>query len=472
MLKKYFLMLFIVFSSTIYSLEVNRDFIEIDLDLTVEFENYVGPYLFYNSVEEIRSIGSFLAERITPNTKSDANYLDKYLIAHRPQLEWEVEKSSCDVFQITSLALIDNVNNIELIISQYLMDNYGYSLNDSDLLAHLIVIYNAVNRGNADHFNHYTTDSVLTDNVEILGLDLQYQNWPGKTFIYIPLSNNISLGKLSNIDSDVLVEPSVINSIKLKDDKDIELREDIIEFKEREIDEITKTIEDSAVEINELEKKNEVEPSEIVKENIEELNTATKELKEELEDKEVKVLELRDDLAEDKNKLIVKEDQNIQKDKFPYIINRLVNSERHGQLVYVDINGNIVDKGVVNSIRNNSYETSGDYMYVIAGGDSENQLITLGQIANKSLSILGWAKVPCYESAPIIIKEKKIYTIIEIDSEYYIGEFNQELLLLRRSATNLVKESYILLKNGTFYIQGKYNSIKLANLSDFIIVSE
>lgn len=472
-MKKYLISLFILLSCSIFSLEVNRDFIEIDLDLTVEFDNYVGPYLFYNSVEEIRNIGRSLAVEITPNIKSDADYSGKYLMAHRPKIEWEQNKNSCDILQITSSALIDNVNNIELILSQYLIENYGYTLDDGNLLAHLLVIYNAVNRGNVEHISSfYTSESVLTNDPTFLGLDLQYQNWPGQTYIYIPLSDKISLGKLTNINSDLLVTPTVINSIKLKDDKDIELREDIIDFKEREFDEISIDIENSEIKIKELKIINENKEDVIIKKEIEVVEEEIISSKEELKEKETNILELRDDLAEDKNKLIINDNQNISLPEFPYIVNRVVKSEIHGQLVHINIDGNVIKRGSVNSIRNNSYVTSGDYIYVIAGGDGENQLVTLGQIAKKSLSLLSWADIPCFESSPIIVNENKIYTIVQYDNDYYIGEFNQSLKLIRISPVNLIKESYLLFKNGIFYIQGKYNSIELVNLSDFIVVSE
>lgn len=466
-MKKYLITLLFLASFDIFSLEVNRDFIEIDLDLTVEFENYVGPYLFYNSIEEIRDIGTYLADDITVDRKSDANYSGKYIMSHRLKLEWEEVINSCDVFQITSDAFIDNINNIELIISQYLIDNYGYSLNDADLLAHLLAVYNAVIRGDVKHIGeHYTSEGVLTDNNNYLGLDLQYSNWPGKTFIYIPLSNDIQLGRLSTINSDILTEDIVIESIKLNDEEDIKFREDIVEFKEREFDEISEdisTIEEEILILSESE-----DNIEIIEEKQEQLTIK----KEVIEDKEEIILELRDDLSEDKNNLIIKKEKSTTSASFPFLINKLVDSTRFGQLVNIMSDGTVSNRGRVNSIRNNTFFTSGDYTYVLAGGDGANQIITLGRISTDTLTILNWSEIPCYEKSPILIKGKNIYSIIVIDSNYYIGEFDLELNLLRRSETNIVKESSLILKSDTFYIQGNYNSIKLVNLSDFISVSD
>lgn len=472
-MNKLLLSLLLLVTLVIFPLDVDRGTIELELDITVEFENYVGPHLFYNSVEDIRRIGSSLADEITPNLKSDADYSGKYVIYHRPKLEWEKNIKSCDIFKITSTALIDNVDNIELILSQYLIDNYGYSLNDSELLAHLLVIYNAVYRADPKHLSeNYTVEGAIVEDIENIGLDLQYFNWPGKTNIFIPLSDNIDMGSLTNIDTDEIIDSNIIVAIKLDEEDQIELREEIIEFKEREYDEVSEEIDEEKALIDDLVQEITVENKEEIEETIKEKEEIIAEKEEVLEDKEELILELRDDLSEDKNNLIVKDEENTVGETFPYIINKIVKGQKHGQLINISNMGIKVEESSVNTLRNNYFVKSGDYIYIIAGGDSANHLITLGQLESDSLSLVNWAEIPCYENSTIIINNKKIYSIIEIDSEYYIGEFNKELQLLRRSAVNLIKESYIILKSDVFYIQGEYNSIRLVNLSDFISVSE
>lgn len=437
----------------------------VDPNISVEFENYVGPHLFYNSVQDIRSIGTYLASSITPNLKGDADYSGKYIISHRPKLEWEKGKKSCDIFSISLTALIDNIDNIELIISQYLIDNYGYSLSDSDLLAHLLVIYNAVYRGDVNHLNeNYTVEGSIVDNHEFIGIDMKYFNWAGKTNIYIPLSDHISLGRLSNIDTDKVIDEKVIESIRINNDNNIELREDIVEFKEREYDEISN-------ELDEDKESLELLMTDIDRSNMEALDNKVVQISEkekDLDTKESRILELRDELSDDKNDLIVTNILSSTGNTFPYILNRTVGSKMLGQLVKISKAGNITAYGSVNTIRSSYYFEYGGYLYIIAGGDSANQLITLGRLDRDSLSLLNWARIPCYENSIIISNNKLLYSIIEVDGGYYIGEFDLELNLLRRSSTDLIKDSYILFRNDIFYIQGEYNSIKLVNLSDFI----
>ncbi|MGL1894117.1 MAG: hypothetical protein OCD02_20985 [Spirochaetaceae bacterium] len=476
------IIIFLAVIIPINSLMVDKQVITLEQETSVEFENYVGPYLFYNTVEEIRNIGAYLATKITTDLKSEGNYSNKYLMYHRPKLEWEKNINSCDIFEITSFALIDNIENIKLILSQYLIDTYGYTLEDSNLLAELLVMYNAVYRGDTEHLSQkYTSEGAIVDDPNNIGIDLHYYNWPGKTNMYIPLSDNILIGQLSNIDTDKILDDNVIDLITVELVDQIELREDIVDFKEREVDEEIKKIEDTKEKL--LEEKSDIielikdDPEnealtnklEDTKEKIDDLKV----MEELIENKEDKILELRDDLAEDKNELIVKKDDvSTSTSVFPYILNRTDGDINFGTLLNITADGTIKTKGFVNSIRNNSYKSEGSYLYIIAGGDSENQIVTLGKLKQNDLTVVTWGNVECYDKSPIIFLGEKIYSTIIVDGKYYIGEFDSDLKLIRRTTDNLLKDSYIVLKDEVFYIQGEYNSIILVNLSDFIEITD
>ena len=79
-----------------------------------------------------------------------------------------------------------------------------------------------------------------------------------------------------------------------------------------------------------------------------------------------------------------------------------------------------------------------------------------------------WATANCFESSDIIFTGNKLYSLIIVENRYFIGEFDTDLNLVRRSAVSLNQNSYIINKSGSFYIQGDDNNIKLINLSDFI----
>lgn len=466
-MKRIYIFLVLMVLTPLVSLEVNRGFLEELKDTTIEFDNYVGPYLFYNTSSEIRNIGAYLAQEITPTIRGEANYSDKYKLHHRPKLEWEVQPLSCDIFEITDTALIDNINNIELIISQYLMDNYGYLEADADLLAQLLLIYNAVFRGDASHFNtNYTTEGVVSSDIDNIGIDLHFYNWPGNTFIYIPLSDNLILGKLNSIDSDIIIDDKVLENIKLENENNIEFREDIIDFKEREFDEISQDVEQDIEDLNTLILGSEDEN--VDKNIIDGKEAEIKEKVADLDKKDKKILELRDALAEDKNELIIDKKKSSTNGSFNYILNRKSGNTYFGQLINLSEDGHKLTKSSVNSVRNNSFNKKGDDIFVIAGGEKANQLITLGKLNSETLILNVWAEVKCYENTPIIIQGNYIYAVIYVDGSYYLGEFDIDLKIKRRSGISLFKDSFIVLKNNIFYIQGENNNILLVNLSDFI----
>lgn len=476
-MKNVFLFLVLLIITPIFSFEVNRGFLEEQESNYIEFDNYVGPYLFYNTVSEIRQIGSFLANNITPTIKGTGNYFDKYKLHHRPKLEWEDKPLSCDVFEITDIALIDNIENVKLILSQYLIDNYGYSIDDGDLLAHLLLVYNAVFRGDPSHFTEiYTSEGVLSQETNSLGIDIHFFNWPGKTFIYIPLSNNLEIGKLSNVDTDILVDDKVIEHITVEDENNIEIREDIIDFKEREFDEITNELSEDKEELNELnitvdqDNGDKEINEESLGNDIEEKESIIEDKITELKEKDEKILELRDSLAEDKNELIVDNNKKTTDPGFLYILNRFDANSFYGQLLNLSTDGSKLNNSIVNSIRNNSFNKKGDSIYIIAGGKNANQIITLGKLKSDTLTLDKWADVVCYENSPIIIQGDNIYSVIYLDNKYYLGEFDIDLKIQRRSSKTLFKDSFIVLKNNIFYIQGESNNIILIDLSDFIPV--
>lgn len=473
-MRRFFILIF--FPVTLFSLDVDINLLKQSENAVIEFENYVGPYLFYNSVSEIRNIGSSLASGITQGKKSQSEYSGKYEMFHTPRLEWE-SSSSCDVFNITENSLVDNIDNVELILSQYLIDLYGYNLDDADLLAKLILIYNAVYRGSNEHYKEvYTSESSILENPEFLGIDTKYYNWPGKSFVFIPLAENVISGDLSNIDSDLFIEEEVIDHIKDKSDDSIALREEIIDFKERQIDEAVEKLQEEEniletkkEELLEVIEEAEEEDKDEIETQIEEIDKElelVEEKKEDLKKSEEKVLDIRDDVAVDKNKDI---DKKVELESAVlFLKNRDVSGTMMGQFYKLSDNGDIVASSSLNSVRNNNFIIDRNTVYAISGMESKNHIISLSSVDLATLKNLLVAEVSCYINSPILSIGGFIYTIVEADNEYYIGEFNQDLNFIRRSPQSINKDSYIAFKDGRFYVQGTDYSIRWVNLSDFV----
>jgi len=279
---------------------------------TVEFINYRGKYRYTESIFEIRSIGTKLAEGV----KDDNNifrYHMKYSIIHA------VDSNASDlydaaIFIIEKEAKVDHVRNVRAIISAYLEKKFGYVKKDADTLAIFISVYNAVNRGNIDFFKS-KYKPVVIDNLDQknCGLSTNYFDWPGKTQILIPLTDNAKKGNLSSLDTTELTDTNVVNELKKQDDKGIDERKDMTNLKEKEIvqkmDEIEK-------DNKKLEKDKETIKNEEKK--IEEKTKKIEDSKEDITKKEEKLkekIENTQNPTEDEKKDVEKLEKELEKDK-------------------------------------------------------------------------------------------------------------------------------------------------------------
>ena len=220
-----------------FAIEVNRSEIESagNSDAVV-FKNYAGPHTVINTVEQIRGIGSGVGASIAANVDNftTAGTQNRYYAIHAidPQ---EQGKLDADIFIIGSNATVDHVTNLRRIISAYLSTVYGYSRSDADVLATFVTVYNAVYRGNINYFSG-KYKKIVMDNISAdkVGLDLNYENWPGKTQLVIPL--NDVRGGLSAVDTSVISDKNVIKQMQDDDDKNLDARKGMVDIKERESD--------------------------------------------------------------------------------------------------------------------------------------------------------------------------------------------------------------------------------------------
>ena len=229
-----------------FALEVNRSEIESagNSDAVV-FKNYAGPHTVINTVEQIRAIGSGVGTSIAANVDNftTAGTQNRYYAIHAidPQ---EQGKLDADIFIIGSSASVDHITNLRRIISAYLSSVYGYSRADADVLATFVTVYNAVYRGNIDYFSG-KYKKIVMDNISAdkVGIDLNYENWPGKTQLVIPLYN--VRGGLSAVDTSVISDKNVIKQMQDDDDKNLDARKGMVDIKERESDNATAEAQES-----------------------------------------------------------------------------------------------------------------------------------------------------------------------------------------------------------------------------------
>ena len=228
----------LLISTNIFALEVDKTELQSTKSTTIEFINYTGPHKIIDSVEAIKGIGKSLGKEIAPSrdTSKTANLGNKYTVIHAID-ENETGKFDADIIFINKDANVDHITNLRRIISAYLVSAYDYSEADADTLAVFITVYNAVYRGDLDSFKNKYKDVVVKNlSSNNCGLSVNYKDWPGASEIVIPLYD-VKNGGLSTIETSVISDKKVVESMKEDDDKNIESRKEMVDIKEREAEE-------------------------------------------------------------------------------------------------------------------------------------------------------------------------------------------------------------------------------------------
>ena len=228
----------LLISTNIFALEVDKTELQSTKSTTIEFISYTGPHKIIDSVEAIKGIGKSLGKEIAPSrdTSKTANLGNKYTVIHAID-ENETGKFDADIIFINKDANVDHITNLRRIISAYLVSAYDYSEADADTLAVFITVYNAVYRGDLDSFkNKYKGVVVKNLSSNNCGLSVNYKDWPGASEIVIPLYD-VKNGGLSTIETSVISDKKVVESMKEDDNKNIESRKEMVDIKEREAEE-------------------------------------------------------------------------------------------------------------------------------------------------------------------------------------------------------------------------------------------
>ncbi|NIZ40289.1 P83/100 family protein [Entomospira entomophila] len=205
---------------------VREEFINVQTD-DVQFENFQGVVINPNTVAEIRGIGRALANM----AQMDGQIYrlgDKYAIRESGNEELDGLLSAAIIY-VNPDALVENVRNLRLIISGYLEVRYGYSMEDADTLAYFLTFYNAIHRGDVDFFaSRYKPEVMIDIDQSNAGLATSYNQWPGRTRIFIPLSfNNDPF--LNEIDRDV------IDATTKDGNTSLDMRDNLLDIKEESL---------------------------------------------------------------------------------------------------------------------------------------------------------------------------------------------------------------------------------------------
>lgn len=219
--------------SMAFAIEVDQNELRQTANMPIEFINYTGPHAEVDSLRAIAAIGEALGKAAKHGITGNLN---RYAVIHAidPSVSTGLD---ADILILGQDARVDHVRNLRVIIAGYLRTAYGYSQKDAATIAHFVTIYNAVYRGDLNMFQS-KYKAVVTQNISDskVGLPLRYDQWPGNTQIVIPLTDKKYKDTISAIDTTSISDQNVVNKMREQDDKDIEVRKNMIDLKERESD--------------------------------------------------------------------------------------------------------------------------------------------------------------------------------------------------------------------------------------------
>ena len=523
-----FSMLFLVFFS-LNALEVNQPELESVGKDTIEFINYTGPHSVINTKDEIAGIGSSLGEKVAPNVanKYETGDNNKYYVIHAVDSSVTTGLDA-DILILGKNANVDHIKNLRSIISSYLVSAYGYSKADADTLAVFITVYNAVYRNDLDTYKSKYKE-VVTKNLtkENCGISVNYKDWPGNTQLVIPLLNPVD-GGLSTIDTTIISDSTVIESMQEEDERGVDERKNLVDIKEREADvaqeeakeaqkeatvakqEVTKAKEElkqveeekKAVEKELEEAKEELaenptdkkaqeavkEAEKKVEEVEEKVEEAVAKVEEKVEEAEKKAEEAKEaqsfadkkltEAQTERSEIATDQQKNIADAKAEakmvttYGLQLVDSSNLLSKLVFVDVEtGKIVKSSPVQVIRNRSIVSTGNGFAAIAGDTGENQAIRLVILDSENLEIVSQTEEDVAPNAVLVSADNYLYTVVKSTSGFVVAKYSNDLRLQAKSTLKVMETTPITVTDKGIVVTDSYGAVKLLSKSDLSTIS-
>lgn len=524
-----FSMLFFAFFN-LNALEVNQPELESVGKDTIEFINYTGPHSVINTKDEIAGIGSALGEKVAPNVanKYETGDNNKYFVIHAVDSTVNVGLDA-DILILGKNANVDHIRNLRSIISSYLVSAYNYSKDDADTLAVFITVYNAVYRNDLDTYKSKYKE-VVTNNLtkESCGISVNYKDWAGNTQLVIPLLNPVD-GGLSTIDTTIISDSTVIESMREEDERGVDERKNLVDIKEREADvaqeeakdaqkeatvakqEVTKAKEElkqveeeKQIVEKELEKAKEelaenptdTKAQEAVKEaekKVEEVEEKVEEavakVEEKVEEAEKKAEEAKEaqsfadkkltEAQTERSEIATDQQKNIADAKAEakmvttYGLQLVDNSNLLSKLVFLDVEtGKIVKSSPVQVIRNRSIVSTGNGFAAIAGENSgDNQAIRLVILDPENLEIVSQTEEDVAANAVLVSADNYLYTVVKSTSGYVVAKYSNDLRLQAKSTLKVMETTPITVTDKGIVVTDSYGAVKLLSKSDLSTIT-
>ncbi len=464
------------FICQVQALEVDKNELQNIDDQTIIFQNYVGPHTKIDSAAQIRQIGINLGNVIKkdPEKATVAGSPDRYYVIHAVDLS-QTEKLDADIFFIGKKATVDHIDNIRRIISAYLISAYNYSSKDAQTLATFITVYNAVYRGKLDIYKEKYKQIVTKNLSSNCGIAINYEDWPGKSELVIPLSD-IKNGGLSTVDTSVISDKEVVKSMQKDDDKNIDERKNMVDIKEREAttaaDEAEKSQKQATVEQKKLveekktltEKKKEaakaqkiaekkpddkkaqetakekqqevVKQEEVVKDQTkkaEETKQKAAAQQDKSDKKQAEAQEERSTIADDQQKIIAekKDDKNLVEALGLKLVDK---KSLLSRMVQMDAKtGKELKESPVSVIRGRTLLQADKNYIAIAGENKGNAAIKLVLLDPDTMEIVKESNEAIAPDSVLIQDKNSYYCIINLKKNWFLGKYSSDLTLLLSS---------------------------------------
>lgn len=290
-------------SSPAFAKEVNVAELSKD-SRSIQFVNYRGPVPQVDSPQEVRSIGVQLARGIGDRKYARFKYHLKYSLVHADS-EQEPEKLAADIFYIDKKARVGHINYVRLMLRGYLETRYNYSSKDSRTLAIFITYYNAVHRGDLGYFEGIYKQVVMQNLTSAnSGISTLYNEWPGRTAMVIPLTDQSQRKSINSLDTSLLTDDKVIEDMRKETDMNLDERQDMVDLQKKQVEDLQKDLE--------KDKKN----LEQEKKQVEKNQTEVEKKQQDLDKKKEEVKTITDPVEKKKaEQEIKKEEQQLEKDK-------------------------------------------------------------------------------------------------------------------------------------------------------------
>src|SRR5574344_964627 len=515
MKKLFFFLSVFLLSSLLFSLEVDRNELQSTENQTIEFINYSGPHKVIESIDAIKGIGTSLGNAVSPSPTepitSQTNA--KYYVVHAIDNSTN-SKLDADIMFINSDATVDHIVNLRRIISAYLTSAYGYSQSDADTLAVFITVYNAVNRGKISSYQDKYKDAVINNlTSDNCGLSINYSDWPGKSQIVIPLYD-VSKGGLSTVDTSVISDSKVVESMQTDDGKNIDSRKEMVDIKEKEATEASQNAQDSqkkaVEEQTKLEnqkkttdnakqdlqnskkeadtKQHEAQKSQEIADKNPNDKVAAKEAEKKQEEAKqaqevVQEKEAVDQTEQEKQdekqqkterKEIAKDQQIVQKEEIAqakmsteYGIILSDESKMLSKLVkFNTATGEIIKTSPVSVIRNRSiYKTTDGYL-AIAGENKGNSTVKLVLLDADTMEIIKESNETISENSVLINDSNNYYCVIQSDKNWTIAKYDETLTLKLKSNINVKSSTPITITDSGIVVTDSNGKLAVLSKQD------